>query len=186
HARPGRFVEVTQRMLRVLNRIRVRYCVIGGLAVAAYGSERSTRDVDLIIEIEPSSVGVLIRRLRTDGFRVTRLGAGDRRESGLRIQAGGTRVKGDIFWSGTLAEPELMARRRQVPIFKVPSWVCGPEDLILLKLKAGRWQDDEDIRGMLAVQARRLDRRRLLLEAGAMGRRRRLVALAREAGLRWR
>lgn len=186
-AHPGRYVDVTRRVLRALGQARVRYCLIGGLAAGIYGLERSTNDVDLQAEVDPESWPRVVGALRREGFRFS----GPWRHAGpegpgLRVRSAGTRVEADLIWARSAADRMMIARRRRVTIFDVRAWVCSPEDLILMKLEAGRGQDELDVRGILAVQARRLDRRRLLLDAGTLGRRRRLVALAREAGLRWR
>lgn len=48
--------EILGALFRALAEERVRYVLIGGLAVGALGLSRATRDVDLFLDPEPSNV----------------------------------------------------------------------------------------------------------------------------------
>jgi predicted nucleotidyltransferase len=52
---------------------------------------------------------------------------------------------------------EALERRRRKRIDNKPVWVVGPEDLILLKLKAGRPRDFEDVISVVLRQGEKLD-----------------------------
>jgi len=54
-------VRSVETIFSALNAADVKYLVVGGLAVNAYGYERLTRDVDLVIGLEPENI---IRGLR--------------------------------------------------------------------------------------------------------------------------
>lgn len=45
-----------EELLTVLNRQKVRYLVVGGVAVNLYGIERMTGDFDIIIEMSPANL----------------------------------------------------------------------------------------------------------------------------------
>jgi hypothetical protein len=45
-----------EAIIRALNQAGVRYIVVGGLAVIAHGFGRTTYDVDLVIELNPSNI----------------------------------------------------------------------------------------------------------------------------------
>jgi len=51
-----------------LNRESVRFLVVGGLAVNAYGYGRATFDIDLVIDFHPDNVAALFRALVRLGF----------------------------------------------------------------------------------------------------------------------
>lgn len=55
-------VRSVNAIVKALNDARVEYLIVGGLAVNAHGYERLTRDVDLVIGLEPENI---IRGLRT-------------------------------------------------------------------------------------------------------------------------
>lgn len=49
----------------------VRFLVAGGLAVNIYGYLRYTKDVDLVVELDPENVRAVFRALKTLGYRPT-------------------------------------------------------------------------------------------------------------------
>jgi hypothetical protein len=57
-------VRSVEAIVRALKAAEVRYLIVGGIAVNAHGYERLTRDVDLVIGLEPENI---IRGLRTLG-----------------------------------------------------------------------------------------------------------------------
>ncbi|HEV2096014.1 MAG TPA: hypothetical protein VGQ82_05885, partial [Chthoniobacterales bacterium] len=63
-----RSVEV---MVQTLNTANVQYLIVGGLAVNAHGYERLTRDVDLVIGLEPGNVTRGLRVLIEIGYRLS-------------------------------------------------------------------------------------------------------------------
>jgi hypothetical protein len=54
-------VRSVEAIVKALNRARVKYLIVGGLAVVAHGYERLTKDVDLVIGLERENI---IRGLR--------------------------------------------------------------------------------------------------------------------------
>jgi hypothetical protein len=54
-------------------------------------------------------------------------------------------------------EEAALARRRTLHLLGVSVWVCSPEDLILLKLKASRPHDFEDALGIVMNPHLQLD-----------------------------
>lgn len=52
----------------LLNKHRVRYLVVGGLAVAFHGHPRYTKDIDIWIEATPTNAKRLIQALTEFGF----------------------------------------------------------------------------------------------------------------------
>jgi hypothetical protein len=52
---------VLEPVFAALNNAQVKYLIVGGLAIHAYGYERLTRDVDMVMGLDP---GNIIRGLR--------------------------------------------------------------------------------------------------------------------------
>lgn len=63
----------------------------------------------------------------------------------------------DLLVPQDAQEAQTLSRRRLVPLGDFNVWVCGPEDLILLKLKAGRPRDFEDVLSVIQHQGEKLD-----------------------------
>jgi len=57
--------EVLERLFRALAAEKVRYALFGGLAVAAQGLARATKDVDLFLDDEPENVRAAVRALQS-------------------------------------------------------------------------------------------------------------------------
>ena len=58
-----------ESLVRALNDARVRFLVVGGLAVVAHGYGRQTQDVDLVIRLRPDSIGAAFAALSSLGYR---------------------------------------------------------------------------------------------------------------------
>ncbi len=131
---------------------RVRYALLGALAVQAYVPYRYTHDVD--VAVDKAHLWILRRNLEFRGYVMLenpRLGK-------LEFKH---REKGDIDVyteeiSGIRVE-ELLHRARKARILGLEVQVISPEDLILLKCRAGRERDLSDAAAILVKMADELD-----------------------------
>jgi hypothetical protein len=64
-------VRSVEAIIRALNDANVKYLIVGGLAVNAYGYERLTRDVDLVIGLEPENIIRGLRALIGIGYQLS-------------------------------------------------------------------------------------------------------------------
>jgi len=48
-------VRSIETIVKALNAAKVQYLIVGGLAVNAHGFARTTRDVDIVLQLEPSN-----------------------------------------------------------------------------------------------------------------------------------
>jgi hypothetical protein len=64
-------VRSIEAIIRALNVANVQYLIVGGLAVNAHGYERLTRDVDLVIGLEPSNIIKGLRALQGIGYQMS-------------------------------------------------------------------------------------------------------------------
>lgn len=62
-----RSIEV---IVRALEDASVRYLIVGGLAVNAHGYSRMTRDIDLVIQLEPANTQRGLQALLGVGYRL--------------------------------------------------------------------------------------------------------------------
>src|SRR5206468_3706475 len=67
----------------------------------------------------------------------------------FRLFLEGRGVDIDLFLAESRFQQELLVRRRQVNLDGVSVWLISPEDLVLLKLLAGRPRDIADIGDIL-------------------------------------
>jgi hypothetical protein len=147
---PASVQEVLSKLLDLLDRLGIRGALIGGLAVATWGSPRSTEDIDLLAEVAASQE--LEAALRAGGWRVSwhRGGSDDPIPLLLRLEwvHGGPEV--DVICTTRPWERAILDRAVQVTLpggARVP--VVAPADLIVLKLMAGGPQDLVDVADLL-------------------------------------
>ncbi len=63
-------VRSVEAIVRALNGGGVRYLIVGGLAVNAHGFERMTRDIDLVIQLDPGNCSRGLRVLIDIGYQL--------------------------------------------------------------------------------------------------------------------
>jgi predicted nucleotidyltransferase len=145
----------------VFEEIGTPYVVMGGIAVRFYGIPRATYDIDFTVAIERERLPELYQRVRTLGYAVPEpydagwvdyVAGMPLVKATLYLQDRGVDV--DIFLAESRFQRQLIERRHREQIDDVSIWLVSPEDLILLKLLAGRPRDHADIGDILFTQGR--------------------------------
>jgi methylmalonyl-CoA mutase cobalamin-binding subunit len=147
----------------------VDYALIGGAAMPAWGRARATQDADILVALasDPSthetSLKEIVDRLRSAGF--AHLDKADRKQLGgtmvlhfwFPLRDRGFSVRMDLLAAPGPDFEEVVTRAvlRKVDGFSVSVASC--EDLILLKLAAGRVIDLADAKDLLVLNAECLD-----------------------------
>jgi hypothetical protein len=138
----------------------VRWYVFGAQAVQIWGRPRLTADVDLTVEVAPDGVPALIAAVEGRGFalRVRKdVDAFVARTRVLPFAHEATGIGLDVVLAGPGFEEGFLERAVRVPLGEATVPVISPEDLVITKVLAGRPKDVEDVRGVLAERAERLD-----------------------------
>jgi hypothetical protein len=149
-------VEATARdFIRIFGELGIPYALMGGLAVRAYGVPRPTYDVDIVILIADDQLPVLCDAVEAAGYTVPeiyRRGWLDKLAGmsllKFRIYRSGDdeSVDVDLFVTSTAFQRQMIERRVPVEVENLgQTWIIRPEELILLKLIAGRPRDLGDI-----------------------------------------
>jgi hypothetical protein len=168
---PSRSAAALAPVVIAFEQLEVPYYIGGSLASSAYGVPRSTLDVDLVADLKPSHVPVLVAALRggyyVDGGMISEAIA---RHSCFNVIHHATSFKVDVFVPKTraydravwqrvrLEAAELELRPRQITLR-----FASPEDVILAKLEWYRLGEEvseqqwRDVRGVLKVQEGALD-----------------------------
>ncbi|MBI5345264.1 MAG: hypothetical protein HZB83_08035 [Deltaproteobacteria bacterium] len=144
----------------VLNKNRVRYLVIGGIAVNLYGIERATADIDLFVELEKGNINRFVKAVREAGLkpkapvRLEDFADPDKRNA-WRIEKGMIAFslfdpKNSFFLLDVLTESPVDFKKafsersvRRAGRVVIP--VASLEDLIRMKKASGRAQDEADV-----------------------------------------
>lgn len=176
-------------LLAALGRVMLargwRWYVFGAQAAVAYGRPRMTADVDAVVELTAAGPRDLLTALAEGAFE-PRFPLSDELLADVRLLPmvhAPTSMPLDLVMAGPGLEQEFLARARMVDVGGVEVPMISVEDLIAVKVLAGRRKDFEDVRGVLTEQQGRvdLDRTRDVLAAleAAIGERKLLPRLER-------
>ncbi len=152
------FIDLLGRVDAILTKCRIPYLVIGGYAVAAWGEERATRDIDLLCLSDSQTI---IKGLQEEHLQFEhRLGDWDDPISEvIRIDLGDKDIPFEVdLLIGIKNSPVGMFDRvRKLTIEGLIIPVASPEDMVLLKLLAGSARDLDDAKSILQIQGRKLN-----------------------------
>ena len=142
-------------LLRRLADAEVRFVLIGGLALNAWGVIRGTKDVDIVADPDPDNLGRIADVAVEAGGQVqTRDAFVSSRFSIAALLAEGERVQIDTALGaldvvqglpGVPSYSELRSRAQEVEILGVRLALCSLDDLRAMKRAAGRTRDLADL-----------------------------------------
>ena len=168
--------QLATQLHPIFEQANIPYYVTGGVAAIAYGDPRTTRDLDLVIQIARTDITKLQALLEAAGFYV----------AGTEEVADSSMNTLQITHIETIARADLMVaeasdyaqaqfdRKRSIkfPIEQTPTehledlpetaiYLVSPEDLIINKLRWGKGSDSQkqqrDVLAILKVQQTALD-----------------------------
>jgi hypothetical protein len=142
-------------LLKLFNKNKVRYCVVGAYAMAFYAKPRFTKDMDILVEPCPGNAGRVLKSLKEFGFKESNLAARDFIREGKIIQLGYEPLRIDILTSieGCNFQEVWKNRARGVYGKQKVSFI-GLNELVKNKRASDRKQDRADIE-MLVLNKRR-------------------------------
>jgi hypothetical protein len=162
------------RLVEVLDRHRVDYLLVGGVAALAYGANRPTEDADCVVRRERSNLDRLAAALRELDARLRVAGLSDEeaRRLPVQIDAAALESAGMTTWM-TDAGPfdvlaglegadgrlvpyeELVERATVVEGHGVAIRIAGLDDVIAAKERASRPKDAEALPELRALRDHR-------------------------------
>ena len=154
-----------EEVFRALNRQRVKYVVVGGVAVVLHGVVRFTADLDLIIDMSPSNIDRLWSALEALHYRPkVPVKVSEFQDAKLRRQwiekknmkvFSFFHVKDPLKTIDVLIDTPVSYQNAKKVIYRakgVAIPTLGIDDLKKLKRKAARPQDLADIRSLEDVE----------------------------------
>lgn len=162
-------------LIRIFGELKIPYALIGGMAVSVHGIPRPTHDLDFTISIDRQRLPELFAAAEQLGYSIP-----DAYESGgvdqvaemplvrVRQWIDGKVIDIDLFLAESEYQECLISRRMELLVEGNLAWLVTPEDLVLLKLIAGRPRDLGDIQDILMAQGQ-LDGKYLSLWAERLG-----------------
>jgi hypothetical protein len=141
-------------LVRLMESESLPYALCGGMALAVHGAPRATKDIDLIARRDDEAK---VRKcVAAAGYPFEALPM--EFSSGIEVQRWSRLVDGrllmlDFLWV-TPALEAIWSRRLRLPFGDGDITVVSRDDLITLKLTAGRPQDLVDIQTLSALEGR--------------------------------
>lgn len=140
-------------LLRLFNKNKVRYCIIGAYAVALYAKPRYTKDMDILVEPKVENARKIIKSLNQFGFKKVGLSETDFTQDGKIIQLGYEPVRIDIVTSIEGCDFEEVWKNKKVfPYGNQRVYFIGIGQLIKNKKTARRKQDKVDLEILLKAK----------------------------------
>lgn len=155
---PDRLRQSLFRFVDLLESRHIPYMIIGAMAVAMWGQPRATADVDFTVLTDPEGLESLGAEAERQGFVIDRQWLEWnplQREFQMRLTSGEVLI--DVSRPRDRHDEAALDRRRALEVEGRTLWFVSAEDLIIMKLKAGRPRDFEDVVSVLSRQRDKLD-----------------------------
>ena len=137
----------------------VRWYLFGAQAAIFHGVARLTADVDVTVLPEPHSTGRLASVMEANGFRLRVTATDDfvARTRVLPFVHSATRLPVDVVLAGPGIEEQFLDRAEFHVLEGVRVPIATVEDLVTMKILAGRPKDLDDAKGMLRARSEEID-----------------------------
>ncbi len=159
---------VVEPLIQAFDRLGIAYYIGGSVTSSVHGIPRATVDVDLVADIQPKHVSLLVNLLET-AYYIDRnmLMEAIQRQASCNLIHLETMLKIDVFvLKSTAYDQEAFQRRRKNVLDEeqdIELFLASPEDIILSKLDWFRMgggvseRQWTDVMGVLKVQKEHLD-----------------------------
>ncbi len=138
-------------LFKTLNGHKVKYLVVGAHAVIFYTEPRFTKDIDIWIPSELNHPKNVYKALKEFGAPLRQISIEDFLDKKMILQIGVAPIRVDILMNIEGVPIELAWKNRVKAYYgKTPISILGIEDLIRTKKKAGRPQDDLDLKKLIS------------------------------------
>jgi hypothetical protein len=159
--------ELAVRLHGLFETLGIPYFIVGGVAAIAYGDPRTTRDLDVVVEVSAQNISALIAALEQAGFYVA--GGGDSSDdssvqpASLQLTHKDTIARADLMIARNDSYSKVQFERRRQYAFpgSVEVYLAAPEDIVIGKLRWGFHSRSEkqqaDVLAIFKVQQGDLD-----------------------------
>lgn len=157
--------QLLQMAVEILERLEIRYALVGSLASSTLGEARFTNDIDIVVDLDVFDAARLCDAFDSDEFYVYKPTAIEAAVKGRQFNVlhSPTANKIDFMLPGDSdwAKDQLDRRRRQPVLEAGECYVASPEDIILGKLlyyqDGGSEKHLRDIAGICKRKSEQLD-----------------------------
>ena len=160
------FEETLRHVDEFCEKNSIKYAVIGGVAVIAYGYQRTTKDIDVTVLCQLEELSEIHNKFIKDFLPVYNDSLNFfARNFVLPLKDITTGVKIDIAAGLTKFDDSIIQRRKRIKLGEAEFYICTLEDLIIYKLFANRLQDIADAQLLLEDNKDSIDKNYLIRTA---------------------
>jgi len=145
-----------EELLKLFNKNKVKYCIIGAYAVAFHALPRYTKDLDILIKADFKNGKRIVKALNEFGFKSLNLSEKDFSLKDRIIQLGYEPLRVDILTSIQGCSFEQVWKNKKTGIYgKEKVFFIGIDELIKNKKILKRKEDKVDLNILSAAKKRR-------------------------------
>ena len=135
-----------KELLKLFNKHKVEYVIVGAYALAFHGCPRYTGDLDILVKPNPSNAKNILRTIKEFGFGSLKLSIEDFSSEKKVIQLGMPPIRIDILTSLTgVTWKQITSSYVKGKYGNVAVHFIGKRELIANKRALGRYKDLADI-----------------------------------------
>lgn len=150
-----------EELLKLFNKNKVKYCIIGAYAVAFYAKPRYTKDLDILIKADFKNGKRIVKALNEFGFKSLNLSEKDFSLKDRIIQLGYEPLRVDILTSIQGCSFEQVWKNKKTGIYgKEKVFFIGIGELIKNKKILKRKEDKVDLNILSAARKKESSGRR--------------------------
>jgi hypothetical protein len=153
-------------IFKELNRKKIKYIVVGGMAVNFHGIPRTTYDIDLLLYLEDKNLNKFLRLLKRWGFKpkvpVDIMDFADKNKRAVWIKNKNMKAFNlynpdwavreiDIIIDSPVHYQKAKKSIKFSRLYDVDIPIISISDLILMKRKSNREQDKSDIKSLRKI-----------------------------------
>ena len=149
----SKVAELLDGLRAAFGELGVAWYLFGAQAALVYGAARLTADVDVTVQLGDVPTRTLVDALLRRGFelRIDDPAFVDQTRV-LPVVHGPTRIPADIVLGGPGLEELFSSRAQELEVAGVRLPVARAEDLVVMKILAGRPKDITDVEAVLRAQ----------------------------------
>jgi hypothetical protein len=147
--------KLLNNLFKKLHQYKVRYIVVGGMALNYHGIIRATKDIDLFLEASRDNMVNFLQAMEAAGFE-TALEANPASLLSVDITVFKDIIRIDLLTKVTGLEFESAWKNRNtIRVKKNPIFVASLDDLIASKEETGRTIDAQDLEKLRILRSMR-------------------------------
>jgi len=140
-----------EELLKLFNKNKVKYCIIGAYAVAIHAKPRYTKDIDILVEPSIENAERIIKSLNEFGFKSLNLSRKDFSKKDRVVQLGYEPIRIDIMTSIPKTTFKQVWKNKIGSVYgKEKVFFIGLNELINNKKASHRKQDLVDLDVLLS------------------------------------